>query len=134
MDDKENLKDATDLVATNDSIYVTDTGNNRVAVYSITDNLSFKFAFGSKGNKDGEFNEPIGLAVSDNNVYVSDSQNRRISVHRLDPNGTFVNTFTHNKKDVPSYLPIMAFANNKIYIAYFGNVMVFSEDLHEHAS
>lgn len=50
-------------------------------------------SFGSKGDKDGQFDSPAGIAVNPhtNLVYVSDFNNHRIQI--LDENGNFKNKF-----------------------------------------
>jgi tetratricopeptide (TPR) repeat protein/sugar lactone lactonase YvrE len=50
---------------------------------------SFVRAWGSEGTENGQFKEPLGVAVdSQNNVYVSDSNNHRIQKFTAD--GTFI--------------------------------------------
>jgi YYY domain-containing protein len=72
------------------NIYVTDTGNKRVAIFTpdgkfvreISSGVTpAKLAQQYPYNKDGELNEPIGIAVDkQGNVYVADSNNHRIQV------------------------------------------------------
>ena len=74
-----------DVAVTNDRIYVTDTGNERVQVFS-TDG-TFITAFGGFGEADGQFIEPTGIAVaSDGNIWVADSGNGRLQVFDADGN------------------------------------------------
>jgi len=70
------------------NIYVTDTGNKRVAIFTsdgtfvreissgvTPEKLAQQYAY----DKDGEMNEPIGIAVDkQGNVYVADANNHRI--------------------------------------------------------
>lgn len=73
--------------ASADELYITDTGNKRVVVYDKQGN--FKRQFGSVGNGQGQFNEPIGLAFGpDGNVYVADLRNHRVEV--VDKQGKYV--------------------------------------------
>ncbi|MEJ7838895.1 MAG: NHL repeat-containing protein, partial [Thermomicrobiales bacterium] len=71
----------------NGEIFVTDTGNERVQVFS-TDG-TFLRAFGGYGTEDGKLIEPVGITIGpDGNVYVADSGNGRISIFTR--NGEFI--------------------------------------------
>lgn len=60
-------------------IYVVDTGNERVEVFSLDG--TFVRAFGGHGAEPGKLLEPVGIAIGpDKRVYVADSGNARISV------------------------------------------------------
>ncbi len=59
------------------SVYVADSGNNRIQVFTGTG--EFVRAWGTEGTGNGEFRGPRGVAVdTDNFVYVVDNQNNRI--------------------------------------------------------
>ncbi len=65
------------------NIWVTDTGNDRIVIYSPTG--EFVRAFGKVGSGDGEFDEPVGLARdSAGLVYVADMYNSRVVVLNSD--------------------------------------------------
>ncbi|MBN9392208.1 MAG: TIGR03663 family protein [Chloroflexi bacterium] len=73
--------------AASGDLFITDTGNKRVVVYDKQGN--FVRQFGSVGNGQGQFNEPVGLALGpDGNVYVADLRNKRVEV--VDKQGNFV--------------------------------------------
>ncbi len=72
------------------NVYVSDTGNKRIRVYSSTG--TFIRDIGSGGSEIGQLDEPSGVAVSpDGRLFVADTWNHRISVFRTD--GTPVTTF-----------------------------------------
>ena len=75
-------------VAKDGSFYVGDGyGNSRIVKFSASGN--YLFAWGKKGNKEGEFNLPHGLSLdSKENVYVADRENNRIQVFA--PDGKFI--------------------------------------------
>ncbi len=73
-------------VAADGSIWVTDTGNNRVVIYDA--NLAGPRLVGRKGSAPGEFDAPVGIAAGpEGAIYVCDTGNRRIQV--LGPEGAF---------------------------------------------
>ncbi|MBN2048247.1 MAG: glycosyltransferase family 39 protein [Anaerolineaceae bacterium] len=58
-------------------VYVTDTGNKRIVVY--TNDGEAHASFGSVGFEEGQFDEPVGLALSPEGVlYVADTWNMRV--------------------------------------------------------
>lgn len=71
------------VAVTDDEIFVTDTGNERVQVFA--PDGTFLRAFGGHGTEPGKLLEPVGIAIGpDGNVYVADTGNARISVFRQD--------------------------------------------------
>jgi len=65
---------ATDL---NGSVYVADSGNNRIQKFDSSGNFIAKW--GSYGSEDGKFAWPAGIAIDpDGYMYVSDADNNRI--------------------------------------------------------
>jgi DNA-binding beta-propeller fold protein YncE len=75
-------------IGQDDSIYVVDQGHNRIAKF--TPDGEVLSIWGSKGNGDGEFNDPTSVAVdpATSKVYVADPLNKRIQV--FDSAGKFV--------------------------------------------
>jgi hypothetical protein len=74
-------------------VYVVDTNNNRIQVFSSTG--MFINVFGSSGISDGEFNTPVAVAVdSEGNIYVADYNNYRIQ--KFDYYGTYVSQWGSN--------------------------------------
>jgi sugar lactone lactonase YvrE len=71
------------IAVTGDEIYVVDTGNERVQVFS--PDGTFIRAWGGAGNGPSQFVEPVGIVIGpDGRVYVADSGNARISVFQRD--------------------------------------------------
>jgi DNA-binding beta-propeller fold protein YncE len=70
------------------SVYVVDQGHSRIAKLS-PDGQTLS-AWGSKGNGDGEFDDPTSVAVdpATNKVYVADPRNKRIQI--FDASGKFL--------------------------------------------
>ncbi|MFN2158299.1 MAG: flippase activity-associated protein Agl23 [Anaerolineae bacterium] len=58
-------------------IYVTDTGNKRIQVFTPEGELVTQW--GGQGATEGKFDEPVGIAIaSDGRIYVADTWNQRI--------------------------------------------------------
>lgn len=74
-------------------IYVSDTGNKRVRVYTIDGgDWMFLYDIASGGSAPGQLDEPSGVAIhpDDGRVFVADTWNRRVSVFNAD--GSFLTT------------------------------------------
>ncbi|KAL9980037.1 hypothetical protein ACROYT_G008574 [Oculina patagonica] len=77
-------------VSEQNEITVTETDNHRVSVFS-SDGTHLR-SFGRKGNKQGEFNYPAGIAFDNNgNIIVVDSDNHRVQV--FSEQGEYLNQF-----------------------------------------
>jgi DNA-binding beta-propeller fold protein YncE len=76
------------------SVYVADTGNNRIQQFS--HNGTFISTWGSEGNTNGQFIGPAGIAVNPmtGSVYVADTGNNRIQ--QFSHKGTFINTWNNH--------------------------------------
>ncbi len=68
-----------DVAVQADKVYVVDGAHHRVVVYNLQGKVLF--SFGSKGNKTGEMNYPVGIfAARNKRIYVADSGNRRVQI------------------------------------------------------
>lgn len=74
----ENLDSPRGIAADADYIYVADSNNNRITIWTNTATPEYVSQFGSSGSGNGEFNVPWGICVDDTYIYVSDSSNRRV--------------------------------------------------------
>lgn len=83
------------------NVYVADTGNHRVQVF--TSDGAFLRAFGHLGRGQGEFYNPHGIAVRDDRVYVADTNNSRVQVFTLE--GDFVRQVGRWADSDPDSLP-----------------------------
>ncbi|MDI6732261.1 MAG: 6-bladed beta-propeller, partial [Candidatus Margulisbacteria bacterium] len=63
-------------------VYVSDTGNNRVQIF--TKKGQFVLAFGKKGSGKGEFNGPVGICLGKKGqIYIADMANHRVQVLQI---------------------------------------------------
>jgi len=70
------------------NLFVTDTGNKRVVIFDTDGNYINQF--GTVGMQAGEFDEPVGIAISQEDVvYVADTWNQRIQAFMGDSSGNF---------------------------------------------
>jgi len=109
------------------NIVVSDTGNNRIIVFT-PEGQHIK-TFGSKGTENSQFNTPMGVAVGpDGSIYVIDNQNHRIQ--KFDSLYTHVQTLggiKPGKGATDFYLPTgiaVSKETGKIFVADSGNVRV----------
>lgn len=71
-------------------LWVTDTGNHRILVFTLKGEPLF--TVGKKGSGPGEFQEPVGLAIADDGtIYVADMYNARVVI--LKPDGGYSGEF-----------------------------------------
>jgi len=71
-------------LASDGSVYVADSGNNRIQKF--TSEGVFVSKWGTEGTGDGQFVDPHGVAVaSDGSVYVTDWSNDRIQKFSVGP-------------------------------------------------
>ena len=117
------------------NIYVTDTFTMSLSrqhrVQKFDSSGKFLAKWGSKGDGDGQFNKPMGIAVDGNgNVYVSDCDSFLYSYHRphrvqkFDSNGNFLAKFgTKAKDDGNLYFPlgVAVDLSGNVYVVDRGN-------------
>ena len=74
-------------------VYISDTGNKRIRVYSLENGLAeHLYDIGSGGSGPGELDEPSGLELhSDGRLFVANTWNRRVSVY--DATGAHLSDF-----------------------------------------
>lgn len=81
-----------------DYVFVVDTGNSRVQVFSFdrrSGQVAFLDSWGSPGSRDGDFRDPRDLIVDGSgHVWVVDAGNERIQKFRFDPTKTLGSTAT----------------------------------------
>ena len=109
-EDEERFNKPTDVeVGPDGSIYVTDGyGNNRVV--KLDQDGKFLSAWGAKGNADGEFDTPHGIAVDgDGRVYIADRGNSRLQV--FDGDGKFLSEWKSDELGRPWGVDITADGN-----------------------
>ena len=113
----------------NATIYVADTGNDRVQVFSSNGTFVRTIGLPGSGNADGQFLRPVGVAISPDNssIYVGDNGNHRIQV--FDVSGTFLRTWGTEGADpgqlkFPNGVAIQA--DDTLYVADYGNDRVQS--------
>jgi len=116
---EKTLREPMGLVAANDMLIVSDSGNNRVLFLDYEGNIIK--TIGKTGNGNGEFIKPTGLTIYNNKIYVVDSGNYRIQVFNI--NGDFIDKIEINVEKYSSshdFLNGIAVSdNNYIYISVY---------------
>lgn len=112
-------------------IYVTDSFDHCIAVFSVKGDFLFKF--GSRGSAAGQFNYPSGVAVDKKTgkVYVLDTQNFRVQV--FDKDGAFLSMFGQPGDSLGSFTRPKGIGidnESNIYVldSAFQNIQVFDEN------
>jgi DNA-binding beta-propeller fold protein YncE len=103
------------------SVYVSDSGNNRMQRFDANGN--FISQWGTPGSGDGQFQTPQGIAVSpDGSVYVVDSGNVRVEHFLAD--GTFLNSFGSGAGGFTSPRGIAVGPDGSVYVVDQQNTRV----------
>lgn len=109
-------------------VYVADTGNKRIRVY--TSDGQYVRDIGSGGSAPGQLDEPSGMALHpDGRLFIADYWNRRISVFNTD--GTFAYTFPvrawYDEQGNRPYVAVDA-VRGRVYVTDpdAGRVLVYS--------
>jgi predicted membrane-bound mannosyltransferase/sugar lactone lactonase YvrE len=125
------------------NVYVVDTGNKRIVVFS--PDGEFLRQIGSGGNLSGQLNEPVGIAVTDGGgIYVADTWNQRIQVFNM--NGLYLDSWAmsawyaqtnerpylevdsagHVYVSDPNAFRILVFSGDGRYLYSFGDLSTLS--------
>ena len=110
------LKNPWNVAINNQQVYIADSGNSRISVYTMQGQLVRHI--GEHGSGPGLFNRPIAVAFSpDGDMYISDYNNHRIQV--LDVNGQYKGEFGKGQLKHPFNLVITA--DGDVLVADYGN-------------
>src|SRR2546425_1205273 len=102
------------------NVYVTDLGNRRIEKFDNDGN--FLFTWGTKGSGNGQFQAPMGIAVSGNATYVVDNELNRIE--KFDMTGKFVTLWGSQGNGNGQFLLPQGIAvdpNGDVYVVDTGN-------------
>lgn len=114
-------------------VYVADTGNKRIRVYSLVQNTAvLQHDLGSSGSLPGQLEEPSSVVIGpDGRAFIADTWNRRISVFGAD--GGFLTTFNvrgwYEEQGNRPYLAVDG-ARSRLYVTDpdAGRVLVYDLD------
>eukprot|EP00455_Lapot_gusevi_P015420 TRINITY_DN17807_c0_g1_i2.p1 TRINITY_DN17807_c0_g1~~TRINITY_DN17807_c0_g1_i2.p1 ORF type:complete len:143 (-),score=19.73 TRINITY_DN17807_c0_g1_i2:50-427(-) len=107
------------VAADSQCVYVADTFNHRVLVYSLHDgHLLFQLGHG-RGTGDTQFNYPMGLSLDPHSqlLYVADSENNRVCVWRTS-DCSFLRHWKVSPPDNPKAKPIGVTWHNAANVLY----------------
>lgn len=110
-------------------LYVTDAAANQVCAFNAEGEL--KLTMGQEGNKEGELQQPVDIAVSEGKLFIVDSGNFRIQV--FDKQGRYLHKFGAagsgpGEFSLPKSIEIDS--RGQIYISDIGNrkIQIFSKE------
>src|SRR5205085_8117029 len=99
-------------VDTHDTLYASDTSNDRILAFDFRG--KYMFAFGGSGAEPGHLRQPTGLAVDRlGRILVADTRNKRIAIFTADGH------FVENKGagDLAEPTAVTVDAQNALYVA-----------------
>jgi tripartite motif-containing protein 2/3/tripartite motif-containing protein 71 len=111
-----------------DKIFVSNFHTNNISVFNRSD-LSFITSFGNKGDKDGQFYGPYGIASYGDKLYVADYSSHRICVFKQS-DYSFVTSF--GRKDIlsePRYLSVSEL-DQRLYVTDDKGIIAFNLNNH----
>ncbi len=109
-------------------IWVTDTGNDRIQVFTMQG--EFVKTVGSSGKGEGQFDEPVGIDIAkDGSIYVADMYNRRVEI--LNPDGSYKGQFAVDgwggqQVDDKPYLRVLTDGRVALSLPSLNQVRVYS--------
>jgi tripartite motif-containing protein 71 len=107
-----------------DKVFVSNWGNDNISVFNCSD-LSFITSFGSRGDKDGQFQYPYGIASYGDKLYVADNGNHRICVFEQS-DYSFVTSFGgEDVLNYPRYLCVSE-VDHRLYVTDSKGVISFN--------
>lgn len=113
-------------VALDGTLYIADTGNHRILVYSADGAYLQTWGGGGSGSSNSKFNTPVSVtldvsrfaSIAQEQVYIADKNNNRVQVFNL--SGEYINTLGSGL--TPIY--VTTDRNRKLYIADSGSSTV----------
>lgn len=119
--DNNSLKEPMGItVGADQKIYIADTGNQKIKVFS--SNGDFKFAFGKKGQKENEFGYPYGIVYLKNgHLLISDTINQ--NVREFSGAGKYIKTWINKNQNIKPGAMYQD-SNGKVYISDLKNHQV----------
>ncbi len=117
------------FIAEDGTMYVADTGNNRIVVLSSeTEVLEIIDSFINEDNQEDTFNTPKGIYCTDNgDVYIADTNNRRIVV--LDKDQKLVKIISNPQSEALG--DDFTFVPLKVAVDYAGRVYVICSNVYQ---
>lgn len=103
-------------------LYVCDSGNHRVQVFDTLDNYKLVQVIGEAGDGDGQFQQPLDVAISrSNEILVADGGNR---IQVFDAHGVFLRSFGKKgkKNGMFKHIPCITVDDeNSVFVCDQGN-------------
>lgn len=129
----DKFKTASNMFCLEDSVFVCDTGNNRILELKYTENKNLELVrvidhFNSNGQVDETFNGPSDIFINkDRTIYIADTNNGRIL--KLDNDLNFI--FQLNEPDDPTYEKGKEFLPQKVVADSKGRAYVLAKNVNK---